>query len=67
MAQGIEWIPSNNGSPILKDAIAFMECQVVSRMETADHWITYCEIKEGNVSCQDERTAVHRRQVGYFY
>lgn len=65
--EGIEWIPASNGSPILKDAIAFMECKVVSRMETGDHWITYCEIEEGNVSSQDERTAVHRRKVGYFY
>eukprot|EP00803_Ostreobium_quekettii_P010288 evm.model.scf_1207.2 EVM.evm.TU.scf_1207.2 scf_1207:3179-9035(+) len=65
--EGVDWIPASNGSPILKDAIAFMECKVVSRLETADHWITYCEVVGGNVSTQDEKTAVHRRKVGYYY
>jgi len=36
---------------------------VVSRMETPDHWITYCEATEGNVANADKKTAVHRRKV----
>lgn len=41
----MEWFPSSNGSPALKDAIAYVECTVVSRMETPDHWITYAQVR----------------------
>ena len=36
---------------------------MISRMETPDHWITYCEATEGNVANADKKTAVHRRKV----
>lgn len=66
--QGIEWFPApGSGSPVLKDSIAYMECQVVSRMETADHWVTYATVSGGEVINSDERTAVHRRKVGNYY
>jgi flavin reductase (DIM6/NTAB) family NADH-FMN oxidoreductase RutF len=52
---------------VLKDAIAYMECQVVSRMETPDHWVTYAHVTGGEVMNSDERTAVHRRKVGNYY
>lgn len=55
------------GSPVLEAAIAHLECKVVSRMETADHWVTYCEATEGNVANADSRTAVHRRKVANYY
>ena len=48
---------------MLEKAIAHVECKVVSRMETPDHWITYCEATEGNVANADKKTAVHRRKV----
>ena len=48
---------------MLEQAIAHVECKVVSRMETPDHWITYCEATEGNVANADKKTAVHRRKV----
>lgn len=41
--------------------------QVVSRMESADHWITYCEVVDGAVLDPQARTAVHRRKVATFY
>lgn len=65
--QGVEWFPATNGSPVLKDSIAYMECKVLSRMETPDHWITYAEVTNGDVINPDERTAVHRRKVGNYY
>ncbi|KAF6259934.1 flavo protein [Scenedesmus sp. NREL 46B-D3] len=66
--QGIEWFAAaGNQGPVLKDAIAYMECQVVSRMETADHWVTYAHVTGGEVMNSDERTAVHRRKVGNYY
>lgn len=41
--------------------------QVVSRLETPDHWVTYCEVTEGGVAKTGARTAVHRRKVGSYY
>ncbi|MEO0356513.1 MAG: flavin reductase, partial [Cyanobacteria bacterium P01_A01_bin.3] len=58
---------ANNGSPILTDALAYMECTVSTRMETSDHWIVYCTVNDGRVSKQDSRTASHRRKVGNYY
>jgi hypothetical protein len=49
--QGIEWFPAANGSPALKDAIAYIECTVVSRMETPDHWVTYAQVRRPG-ACQ---------------
>ena len=65
--EGVAWAPANNGSPILSDSLAYMECQVVSRMETNDHWITYAEVKDGNVSKVEGRTAAHHRKIGDYY
>jgi len=53
--------------PILKDALAYMECTVKSRLETADHWVTYAEVADGNVSKAEGRTASHHRKVGDYY
>lgn len=58
---------ANNGSPILTDALAYMECTVSTRMDTSDHWIVYCTVDNGRVSKQDARTASHRRKVGNYY
>jgi hypothetical protein len=65
--QGVEWFSASNGSPVLKDAIAYMECRVVTRLETPDHWITYCEVTDGTVLQTQRRTAVHHRKVGNYY
>ncbi|KAJ9517395.1 hypothetical protein QJQ45_016761 [Haematococcus lacustris] len=65
--EGVEWFPAKNNCPVLKQAIAYMECKVVSRMETPDHWITYCEVQDGSVLQPAARTAVHRRKVATYY
>ena len=65
---GIDWSPAKNGSPVLESGIvAYMECKVVSRMETADHWLTYAEVTDGAVVNSDKKTAVHRRKVANYY
>jgi flavorubredoxin/flavin reductase (DIM6/NTAB) family NADH-FMN oxidoreductase RutF len=56
-----------NGSPILADALAYLECEVASRMETQDHWLVYSTIDIGRVSNPDALTAVHHRKVGNHY
>jgi flavorubredoxin/flavin reductase (DIM6/NTAB) family NADH-FMN oxidoreductase RutF len=64
---GIKTQPAENGSPILQDALAYMECEVVSRMECNDHWIVYSTVSSGRVSKADAMTAVHHRKVGNHY
>ncbi|NEQ42650.1 MAG: MBL fold metallo-hydrolase [Leptolyngbya sp. SIOISBB] len=64
---GIRTRPAQNGSPVLGDALAYLECTVTSRMEVSDHWIVYCTVEEGKVSDPDGVTAVHHRKVGTYY
>lgn len=64
---GIKTYPAANGSPILADALAYLECEVVSRMECSDHWIVYSRVDTGRVSKPDSLTAVHHRKVGNHY
>ncbi|MEG3440248.1 diflavin flavoprotein [Pannus brasiliensis CCIBt3594] len=58
---------ATNGSPILADALAYMECEVTSRMDCGDHWIVYCTVSAGRVARLDASTAVHHRKVGNHY
>lgn len=65
--EGVNTQTANNGSPILTDALAYLECEVVSRMECSDHWIVYSKVTQGRVSKPESLTAVHHRKVGNHY
>jgi flavin reductase (DIM6/NTAB) family NADH-FMN oxidoreductase RutF len=58
---------AENGSPILKDALAYVECQVANRMECGDHWLLYAIAQQGNVLQPDGVTAIHHRKSGMHY
>lgn len=64
---GIKTYSASNGCPILADALAYLECEVVSRLEGDDHWIVYSTIDMGRISKPDGLTAVHHRKVGNHY
>jgi flavorubredoxin/flavin reductase (DIM6/NTAB) family NADH-FMN oxidoreductase RutF len=64
---GIKIYQSNNGSPILADALAYLECEVNNRTECSDHWIIYSLVEGGRVSKIEASTAVHHRKVGNHY
>jgi flavorubredoxin/flavin reductase (DIM6/NTAB) family NADH-FMN oxidoreductase RutF len=64
---GINTQTAINGAPILTDALAYMECEVLSRMECSDHWLVYSQVTEGRVSNPEGITAVHHRKVGTYY
>lgn len=64
---GIKTQTAENGSPILTDALAYLECVVTTRMETSDHWIVYSTVDAGRVSKPEALTAVHHRKVGNYY
>ncbi|MEC4819712.1 MAG: diflavin flavoprotein [Scytonema sp. PMC 1069.18] len=65
--EGVRTQPAENGTPILTDALAYMECEVVSRMDAGDHWIVYSSVYAGRVSKPDSLTAAHHRKVGNHY
>lgn len=64
---GIKTFPSQQGSPILAEALAYLECEVTSRLESHDHWILYATVQTGRVAKAEGLTAVHHRKVGNHY
>ncbi|MBW4556823.1 MAG: diflavin flavoprotein [Trichormus sp. ATA11-4-KO1] len=58
---------TENGSPILTDALAYLECSVQTRMESGDHWLVYATVESGKVLNPDGVTAVHQRKTGSHY
>ena len=64
---GVATQTAENGSPILTEALAYLECEVVTRMECSDHWVVYSKVTAGRVSNPDGLTAVHHRKVGNHY
>ncbi|MEO0409988.1 MAG: diflavin flavoprotein [Cyanobacteria bacterium P01_A01_bin.135] len=63
----VETRQASNGSPILAEALAYMECQVDSRLDCHDHWVIYGSVSRGRVANRDGLTAVHHRKVGNHY
>ena len=64
---GLETEEGENGCPILKDALAYLECTVKDRMECGDHWVVYATIDRGNMLQKDGQTALHHRKSGRNY
>ena len=63
----IKTVPANNGSLIIAESLAYIECQVGNRLECSDHWIVYSTVQTGRVAKLDVLTAVHHRKVGNHY
>jgi 3-hydroxy-9,10-secoandrosta-1,3,5(10)-triene-9,17-dione monooxygenase reductase component len=36
---GLDWAPGPHGSPLITDALAILECQIVAEHPAGDHWI----------------------------
>ncbi|GBG87344.1 hypothetical protein CBR_g45404 [Chara braunii] len=58
---------ASNGCTLLDDALAHLECSVVNRMETGDHWIVYATVDSGKLIDDSSLTAVHHRKTGSRY
>jgi flavin reductase (DIM6/NTAB) family NADH-FMN oxidoreductase RutF/flavodoxin len=63
----LETEESKAGGAILKDAIAYLDCTVKSRMETGDHWVLYAIADDGKLQNDRVLTAVHYRKTGARY
>jgi flavorubredoxin/flavin reductase (DIM6/NTAB) family NADH-FMN oxidoreductase RutF len=64
---GIATQEAENGSQILNDALAYLECTVRQRMECGDHWLVYAVVDKGKLLQSDSLTAVHQRKSGSHY
>ena len=58
---------TENGSPILTDALAYIECRIDNRMECGDHWLIYGVAQKGQLLQSEGITAVHHRKSGSHY
>ncbi len=65
--EGVKTQAAANGSPILQDALAYIECEVSSRMACHDHHVVYATVDTGRVANVEGLTAVHHRRVGNHY
>ncbi|MGB3638338.1 MAG: diflavin flavoprotein [Rivularia sp. (in: cyanobacteria)] len=65
---GVKTYPAaTNESPILAEALAYMECEITTRMDCGDHWVIYSTIHTGRVAQVNALTAVHHRKMGNHY
>lgn len=58
---------AESGSPILTNALAYLECSVQNRMESGDHWLVYATVENGKLLGTDGVTAVHHRKSATHY
>jgi flavorubredoxin/flavin reductase (DIM6/NTAB) family NADH-FMN oxidoreductase RutF len=65
--EGVATETAANGSPILKDALAYIECCIDNRMECGDHWLVYAIAEKGELLQSEGVTAVHHRKSGSHY
>ena len=64
---GLDTQEAENGCPIINDALAYLECTVMSRMDCGDHWLVYAVVDNGQVLQSTGMTAVHHRKSGSQY
>ncbi|MBY4212430.1 flavin reductase family protein [Rhodococcus fascians] len=44
--EGIDWHESPHGSPVLTDAIGWMDTKIWKTVDAGDHWIVLCEVQD---------------------
>jgi flavin reductase (DIM6/NTAB) family NADH-FMN oxidoreductase RutF len=52
--EGVGHHPAANGSPVLEEAVAYVECRVVDRLTAGDHTLFIGEVVEGAVLKDEE-------------
>jgi len=64
---GVDTEDAINGCPILKDALAYVECTIANRLECGDHWLLYAIAQQGKLLQSEGVTAIHHRKSGTHY
>lgn len=52
---------AQNGSLIITDALAYLECQVQTIVPTGDHQLIYAQVLTGNLLCDDGVAAIQQQ------
>jgi 3-hydroxy-9,10-secoandrosta-1,3,5(10)-triene-9,17-dione monooxygenase reductase component len=47
---GLDWQPGRSGVPLLADALASLECEIVAEHPTGDHWIVVARVDAVRIS-----------------
>jgi flavin reductase (DIM6/NTAB) family NADH-FMN oxidoreductase RutF len=47
---GVEWTPGHNGAPLIADALATLECEIVAEHSAGDHWIVVGRVDHASVT-----------------
>jgi 3-hydroxy-9,10-secoandrosta-1,3,5(10)-triene-9,17-dione monooxygenase reductase component len=47
---GLDWEPGRGGVPLLTDALASLECEIVAEHPTGDHWIVVGRVDDLRIS-----------------
>lgn len=58
---------ADNGSPILSDALAYLECTVQNQMAVGDHQLIYAQVETGQLLDTNGFTAIQHRKTGSQY
>jgi 3-hydroxy-9,10-secoandrosta-1,3,5(10)-triene-9,17-dione monooxygenase reductase component len=46
---GLDWEPGHGGAPLLADALATLECEIVAEHPAGDHWIVVGRVEDMRV------------------
>jgi 3-hydroxy-9,10-secoandrosta-1,3,5(10)-triene-9,17-dione monooxygenase reductase component len=47
---GLDWEPGRGGAPLVTDALASFECEIVAEHPTGDHWIVVAQVDNLRIS-----------------
>ena len=47
---GLDWEPGRGGAPLVTDALASLECEIVAEHPSGDHWIVLGRVDELRIS-----------------
>jgi 3-hydroxy-9,10-secoandrosta-1,3,5(10)-triene-9,17-dione monooxygenase reductase component len=47
---GVRWEPGHGGVPLVTDALASLECEIVAEHPAGDHWIVVGRVDEVRIS-----------------
>ena len=51
---GLDWEPGHGGAPLLTDALATLECEIVAEHATGDHWIVVAQVDHLRISLNND-------------
>jgi 3-hydroxy-9,10-secoandrosta-1,3,5(10)-triene-9,17-dione monooxygenase reductase component len=61
---GVDWAPGRDGVPLLSDAIASLECQIVAEHSAGDHWIVVGHVDNLHISLTEDPLVVFAGAFG---